>query len=755
MRDELEGWRQDTAQPLQLDIFLETAANSLIRDAVGATADEPSMVLLERWHLQYASVSTPPSQISWPGFYKRHMVLLRSILTYLRLMPSHRLAHSLAKLGTGGPSLQYRLSVPSSAPQPSSTAPDFPYALATRSFSFTPPDGLHGKLLISVLYRPDAGFGRHEPPQPSVCCGPTTGHLIQDYVHVPPSHQSHQPQSQAQAQPSAQPPQPASQSRSRALCAAAAGEARCSCTAEESAQLASGLMQLQQQPLPPTAQAATQPAGPQPTAQPAAQPSVRPAALPTTSAAAAAAPHGHGAQPSAAASCAASQQQPPQPTMPVHRSIGGAPAATSGQLGGPSAAGTSLFTAGARSVPSSPLLGMQPSPAPCGGTPAMTLPFAADPGNATAIATFALATTPPQCTPVMCSPPSGSLFAATVGSLAATPNREQPEARSRAGSESRARANSLSLLPTSPPLLGSALRGTMGSEHELPFQMEEEMQQGAGTPDVAQAEVALGSFMMEVQAAPSLQLFGTPGGASTGAGGLRHGAVSPLSQSVDDISSQLDRLSRTFHEGCGSASGQTSLGAGGAGGGASVVRIGSPPAGTVLCGGVGAAFGAACGAAYGAAAPGGGLVCGCGSLPRDASSPRPLSRGSAQGSRSGHTSPSASPLGGSPVDNFLGVMPPPHLRQPLPVIAEPTYAEVVGLSASPAAESTSAQPIAPRQSQAQPIAVRRSTPAAAGDDGSLGAMGEEEDEGRNSTERLLLSSSPPSESLFPFAPTSP
>ena len=425
--------------------------------------------------------------------------------------------------------------------------------------------------------------------------------------------------------------------------------------------------------------------------------------------------------------------------MPAHRSTGGAPAVPSGQLGGPSAAGTSLYAACARSVPSSPLLGMQPSPAPCGGTPAMMLPFAADPGTATAVATFAVATTPPQCTPVMCSPPSGSLFTANVGSHAATPSREQPESRGRSGSDSRARANSLPALPTSPALLGSALRGTMGSEHELPFQMEEEMQQ-AGTPDVAQAEVALGSFMMEVQAAPSLQLFGTPGGGSTG--GLRHGAVSPLSQSVDDISSQLDRLSRTFHEGCGSASGQTSAGAAGAGGaggcgGASVLRVGSPPTGA------------------GGAAPCGGLVCGCGSLPRDAPSPRPLSRGSAHGSRSGHTSPSASPLGGSPVDNFLGVMPPPHLRQPLPVIAEPTYAEVVGLTAAPGAAS--AQPVAPRQqSQSQPIAMRQAAAAAAADGGSLGAAGEggEEEEGRNSTERLLLSSSPPSESLFPFAPTS-
>ena len=63
-----------------------------MREAVGATAGEPSVVLLERWHLQYAPLPTPPAQVAWPGFYKRHMVLLRSILGQLRMMPSHRSA---------------------------------------------------------------------------------------------------------------------------------------------------------------------------------------------------------------------------------------------------------------------------------------------------------------------------------------------------------------------------------------------------------------------------------------------------------------------------------------------------------------------------------------------------------------------------------------------------------------------------------------------------------------------------------------
>ena len=204
MRDELEEWRQEMAQPLQLDILLQTvrqhgartkdgqagshtacllltrlrlalvpqAGNSLMREAVGATPEEPSLVLLERWHLQYAPPPTPPGQIAWPGFYKRHMVLLRAIVGYLRLLPSHRLAQSLAKLRGDAPSLEYRLTVPSTtcaaiaAPSgefPPSLPGEFPPSLehSPRSYSFTPPDGMHGKLIVTVCYRPEACFRRH------------------------------------------------------------------------------------------------------------------------------------------------------------------------------------------------------------------------------------------------------------------------------------------------------------------------------------------------------------------------------------------------------------------------------------------------------------------------------------------------------------------------------------------------------------------------------------------------------------------
>jgi hypothetical protein len=58
----------------------------------------------------------------------------------------------------------------------------------------------------------------------------------------------------------------------------------------------------------------------------------------------------------------------------------------------------------------------------------------------------------------------------------------------------------------------------------------------SGDADDQVDEAAIGSLMMEVSAARPLQLFGS-----------RDGRASPLSRSIDDISLQLDRLSRTFH----------------------------------------------------------------------------------------------------------------------------------------------------------------------------------------------------------------
>ena len=113
------------------------------------------------------------------------------------------------------------------------------------------------------------------------------------------------------------------------------------------------------------------------------------------------------------------------------------------------------------------------------------------------------------------------------------------------------------------------------------------------------------------------------------------------------------------------------------------------------------------------------------------------------------------------MENFLGAMPPPpHSRQPLPVIAEPSYADVARYADGATHQGHRADgsslprplPSQPPHSQLHRPQPRPSVPQQHAEPPAP-PEGREGREGSDSTERLLLSSSPPSESLFPFAPT--
>ena len=182
VHDELEAWRQDISQPLQIDVYVDAGGEPLIRSALGLQPEEPTTVLLERWRLRYEPLGAPPSSISWPAFYKRFMVLLRSLLAQLRLLPTFRLAANLARLrgnsnaadasdrqgGDGGgggeaPLLQYCISLPRAPNRPAPAGLGF--AIGANEFSFPRPDSQHGKLDIGVLYRPLAvSAGRSASP---------------------------------------------------------------------------------------------------------------------------------------------------------------------------------------------------------------------------------------------------------------------------------------------------------------------------------------------------------------------------------------------------------------------------------------------------------------------------------------------------------------------------------------------------------------------------------------------------------------
>ena len=163
---------------ITLDIFVDTDQHPLIADAARNKNQDSNLLLLERWNLLYEPAPEMPAAIQWPSFYKRFMVLLRSIAAYLRLLPAHRFAVSFARL-LDTPVLQFSLQSPNSH-----SSMDFEYNAAAppRMHNFPPPDDKHGKLRISVSHRPSELYGRPPPPPPSASSNSLEGHLIQDYV---------------------------------------------------------------------------------------------------------------------------------------------------------------------------------------------------------------------------------------------------------------------------------------------------------------------------------------------------------------------------------------------------------------------------------------------------------------------------------------------------------------------------------------------------------------------------------------------
>ena len=180
VHEELQAWQSDLSQPLQLDIFVDVAEEQTMRGALGLQKDEPALVLLERWRLHYeplggggpgpsSAAAAAAVPISWPAFYKRFMVLLRSILAQLRQLPSYRFATNLSKLrgASGASPVQYAISLPRSPARPAPAGLGF--AAGAKQFSFPPPDGTHGKLDVGVLYRPETLFaGRALSPSAAI-----------------------------------------------------------------------------------------------------------------------------------------------------------------------------------------------------------------------------------------------------------------------------------------------------------------------------------------------------------------------------------------------------------------------------------------------------------------------------------------------------------------------------------------------------------------------------------------------------------
>ena len=178
VREQLDCWRAQFSQPLQVDVF------------VPPHETQPTELLLERWVLQYEPSFAEPHRIGWPVFYKRFMVLLRTVISFLRLMPTKCVAASLNRGGRH--LLDYRITVGTN------TLSGEPPAAANislwRQHDFPPPDWQHGRLQIKVFFLPTSAGKRHADPVAHLYSNvsintPLAGQLIHNYlntvVHAP------------------------------------------------------------------------------------------------------------------------------------------------------------------------------------------------------------------------------------------------------------------------------------------------------------------------------------------------------------------------------------------------------------------------------------------------------------------------------------------------------------------------------------------------------------------------------------------
>lgn len=159
LTEELAHWRKNIFAPLLLNIYLDL-------DAVGENATGRGGLLLERWKLLFDQRSAPPparppltlpcsspalpSSVEVPTLYKKTVVLIRSLFTYLRLMPARRLVreaqhHKLPR------ALRYALSR-------QEFNPPFPAGVSCSECRFAALDTPYGRFSVHVVFRQDCNF---------------------------------------------------------------------------------------------------------------------------------------------------------------------------------------------------------------------------------------------------------------------------------------------------------------------------------------------------------------------------------------------------------------------------------------------------------------------------------------------------------------------------------------------------------------------------------------------------------------------
>ncbi|CAL8463986.1 g3521 [Coccomyxa elongata] len=168
---EMELWRRDPSCPMIIEIYLQPwAANeaaALSGPTPQADAGAAGRRLLERWVLSYAPASPADakagagrpmtSRLEPAAIYKRMVISLRSLFSYVRVLPAYRLfracAQQQAAQERGGISLQYRVSRGMPGTTGAGRGPPVP---RLDHFVFTPIETPHGLFRMSVDFAPSS-----------------------------------------------------------------------------------------------------------------------------------------------------------------------------------------------------------------------------------------------------------------------------------------------------------------------------------------------------------------------------------------------------------------------------------------------------------------------------------------------------------------------------------------------------------------------------------------------------------------------
>ncbi|KAK9839293.1 hypothetical protein WJX81_005985 [Elliptochloris bilobata] len=185
---ELEAWRRDPSTLLGIEIYLQAWPTSggaaegrmpaAAGDALDAGGSLSGRTLLERWTVAYSAAATgetrPPAgrpataRLEPAGIYKRLVIALRSLYSYVRVLPAFRLLRA-CKRERSGVVMQYRL-LRGATPAPARGR--------LMHFAFSPIETPYGRLRMAVDYQASAAVTVLE----QTTAPPPLPQIIADYV---------------------------------------------------------------------------------------------------------------------------------------------------------------------------------------------------------------------------------------------------------------------------------------------------------------------------------------------------------------------------------------------------------------------------------------------------------------------------------------------------------------------------------------------------------------------------------------------